>query len=105
MVDDDDLPQKLLRDCGRVVRGANDRASPEVGLRHASEVEADVVAGHCLLHLRVMSLDGLHFCGDTLGHYHNRVADFHLPRLDPPDGHRPNPCDRLDVLTWNPKSL
>src|SRR5712692_8913434 len=105
MVDDDDLPQKLLRDRRRVVGRTENRPPPEVGLRDAPQVEADVVACLGLLHWCVMSLDRLHLCGDALRHYDNGVPDFHLPSFYPSDGHSPNPCDRVDVLDWNPQRL
>src|SRR5712691_10966731 len=105
MVDDDDLPQKLFRDRRRVVGRTENRPPSEVRLRDAPQVEADVVACHSLLHWSVMSLDRLHLCGDTLGHYDNCVPDFHLPTLYPPDGHSPYPCDRVDVLDRNPQRL
>src|SRR2546425_6511463 len=105
MVHHDDLPQKLLRDRWRVFGRTNNRASPEVGLRDAPQVEADVVACLGLLHWSVMGLDGLHFCVDALRHYRNRVPNLHLPSLYPPDRHSPNSCDSVDVLDWKPQRL
>src|SRR2546422_3711449 len=105
MVDDDDLPQKLLRDRGWVFGRTENRPSPEVGLRYTPQIEADVVPGHGLLHRRVMGLDRLHFSGDAFWHYHNRVSDPNPPGLDPPDGHRPHPGNRVHILYGNPQRL
>src|SRR5437879_5435528 len=105
MVDNYNLPQELLRNRGRIFGRTENRPPPEVGLRNAPKVEADVVASLRLLHWSVMSLDGLHLCGDALRHYHNCVPDSHYPRLDPSNRYRPHPGDRVDVLDRNPQRL
>src|SRR3989442_3917849 len=105
MVDDDDLPQKLLRDRGWVFGRTENRPSPEVGLRYTPQIEADVVPCDSLLHRRVVCLDRFYFGGDPLWHYHNGVSYPNSPGLDTPDGDPPHPGNCVTILHWNPQGL
>ncbi len=105
VVDDDEPCLEFLCDCRRVVCRADHVAALDLLLVYAPEVKADVVACFCVLHLCVVSFNGLDFACCARRHDDHLVVCPHLASLDPAHRHRADASDSVYVLHWNAQRL